>query len=565
MSGHSEQRRERYAIYARYSSELQNDLSLEAQVERCRKAVATRGGVIVSVYQDPAYSGWSLERPAFTELQAAAARGKFDAVMFWKFDRLARNHDHAVMIKALLRKQYSLKLYCVEGYSEDDDHSPYGAMMEQMLAVFSAFYSKNLSSETKRGKQQRAVNGEFNGSIPPLGYDLVTAKEATSERPSGLYINARQAALVRHAFRLYALGGHSDRDIADWLNARPYMQRFRQGRQPVNKEMVRDLLQNRVYTGRVRYTETEYRGSLGERRTTKRGRGEWFEGKHEGFISDDLYDRCQEVRAEATKLRHSVGKVNTYTFGDRVYCARCAERKPAELVDDSYGRMRPGHQQRGDYFFYRCMAHERGYHDCGQPFIHADKLDEQVVAELSRLQLTGDVRDRIEQAVASRIENADNLRRMAELEDTVKRINFSWERGFIGQDEYLQKRSELHAEIEALRPVDYDTLQEAADILQHFGAYWDACADTDNPAEARKELVSKVVQRVYVENRTVIALVLHGDYAVLLGDKETAHANIASAVQMMLAERRSEATSACNRSGDDGSRTRDLCLDRAVC
>ncbi len=565
MTGQSEQKRERFAIYARYSSEMQNDLSIEAQLERCRKAIAARGGVIVAEYQDPAYSGWSLERPGFQELRTAAARGRFDAVMFWKFDRLARNHDHAVMIKMLLRKEYDLKLYCVEGYSEDDDNSAYGAMMEQMLAVFSAFYSKNLSSETKRGKQQRAVNGEFNGSIPPIGYDLVILKEATADRPAGLYVNPRQAALVRRAFKLYALGRHSDRDIADWFNERPTIQKLRQGRQPINKETVRDMLQNRVYTGRVRYTDTVYKGSLGERRTSKRGRAEWFEGKHNAIIPDDLFERCLEVRSEAVKVRHAVGKVNTYALGDRVYCARCAERKPADLVDDSYGRMRPGHQVRGNYFFYRCMAHERGYHDCGQPFVHANHLDEQVVAELSRLQLPEDMRERIEQAVANRIENADNLRRMAELEDVVKRIDFSWEKGFIGQDDYLQKRTDLQREMEALRPVDYDTLQEAADILRNFRAYWDACADTDNPAEARKELISKVVQRVYVDNRTLVALVLHGDYSVLLGENETAHANIASAVQMVLAERRSEATSTCNRNGDDGVRTRDLCLDRAIC
>ena len=46
-------------------------------------------------------------------------KGKFDAVMFWKFDRLARDHNHTVMIKALLRHQYELKLFCVEGVSED--------------------------------------------------------------------------------------------------------------------------------------------------------------------------------------------------------------------------------------------------------------------------------------------------------------------------------------------------------------------------------------------------------------------------------------------------------------
>ncbi len=86
------------------------------------------------------------------------------------------------MIKMPLRRQYDLKLHCVEGYSEDDDSLPYRAMTEQMLSVFSAFYSKNLSSETKRGKQRQAMRGEFNGSIASIKYDLVTAKEATDDR-----------------------------------------------------------------------------------------------------------------------------------------------------------------------------------------------------------------------------------------------------------------------------------------------------------------------------------------------------------------------------------------------
>ncbi len=111
------QKRDRFAIYTRYSSELQNELSLEAQEYRCRQAVIGRGGVVVSVFSDGAKSGWNLEREGFKELSHAAKQGKFDAVMFWKFDRLARNHDHAVMIKLLLRREYGLKLYCVEGFS----------------------------------------------------------------------------------------------------------------------------------------------------------------------------------------------------------------------------------------------------------------------------------------------------------------------------------------------------------------------------------------------------------------------------------------------------------------
>jgi site-specific DNA recombinase len=164
-------KRTRYAIYARYSSEMQNEISIDAQVERCRSEIAERNGVVVGIYKDSARSGWSLDRDGFIEMRNDAARDKFDAVIFWKFDRLARDHNHVVMIKMLLRIEYSLKLYCVEGFSEDDDDSPYTAMMQQVLAVISAFYSKNLSSETKKGKRQRALQGHYNGSTAPLGAD----------------------------------------------------------------------------------------------------------------------------------------------------------------------------------------------------------------------------------------------------------------------------------------------------------------------------------------------------------------------------------------------------------
>src|SRR4051794_4827713 len=45
------EKRARYAIYTRYSSDMQNDLSLEAQENRCREAIAKRGGVVVGVFQ----------------------------------------------------------------------------------------------------------------------------------------------------------------------------------------------------------------------------------------------------------------------------------------------------------------------------------------------------------------------------------------------------------------------------------------------------------------------------------------------------------------------------------
>jgi site-specific DNA recombinase len=225
----------RFAIYTRYSSDMQNEISLEMQEAMCREAITKRAGMVTAVYSDSAKSGWSLDREGFMQLRQDAEAGLFDAIMFWKFDRLARHSDHAMMIKMLLRHEYGLKLYCVEGFSEDDDNNPMTALMEQVLAVASAFYSQMVSSDTKRGKKHRAVNGEFNGSVPPLGYDLVTASRATADRPAGLYINPEQAAIVQEAFDLYASGNHSDATISEWLNEQPIVKELRRGKIPIGR------------------------------------------------------------------------------------------------------------------------------------------------------------------------------------------------------------------------------------------------------------------------------------------------------------------------------------------
>ncbi len=558
-------KRLRYAIYARYSSEMQTDLSLEGQERTCRQAIADRGGIVVAVYTDSARTGWSLDREGFTEMQKAAEKGKFDAIMFWKFDRLARDHNHTVMIKLLMRHEYGLKLHCVEGFSEDDDDSPFSALMEQMLAVWSAFYSKNLSNETKRGKRQRAINGDFNGSIAPLGYTLVTNAQALPERPAGLYVEPRAAAIVRRAFKLYSTAEYSHSEIAEWMNQRPHIQKLKAGQQPINREMVRDMLQNRVHTGRVRYTDTIYKGTLGERRMSNRNRSEWFEGKHPAIISDDLFDQCQVVRENAAYHHKKTTKVRTYVLHDRVYCARCTARKPIGLDDDNYGRMRPYYQGKDDVEYYRCTAIERGYTKCGQKHARVREIDQQIVEILATLTLPENFKERIESAVRGKIEHDAAFRRMAEVQEIVKRIDFSWEQGFLEKEAYFEKRRQLQLEMESLRPLDYDELMQAADLLENFRTYWNQCDQVENPKEARKQLLAKIVERVFVYGDQILAIVLYGDFAVLLGENKIAPSEVESAIQASLVDEGITPVSLPSGSGDDGVRTRDLCLDRAIC
>ncbi|MAU01180.1 MAG: hypothetical protein CL608_28895 [Anaerolineaceae bacterium] len=506
----------KFAIYTRYSSEMQNELSLEAQEEQCRRAIAQRNGKVISAFSDGARSGWSLEREGFHDLCKAAEAGKFDAVMFWKFDRLARHHDQAVMIKMLLRHEYGLKLFCVEGFSEDEDNSPYTAMMEQMLAIFSAFYSQNLSSETKRGKYQRASKGEFNGSIPPLGYELVKISEATPERPAGLYIILRIAAIIRRAFKRYATGKYSVLDIARWLNQQREIQKLRQGLPPIGKETVRDMLQNRVYTGRVPYAETVYGGSLGERKQSSRNHRQWFEGKHQGFISDELFERCEQVRKSFLKGQRAPATLRTYLLKGRVYCLRCLRNKPEILVDKNFGKMGTVWMSHSSKAFYRCRAKHRGYQPCKQRSIPTKSVDSQVVQALHGIVIPADWERRIEEAVRGKVEHAEAFKRIAQAEVTMKRVDFSWEQGFLTAEKYVMKHNQLLDEINSLMPLDYDELVAAADLLEKFGTHWNACVDADDREKARQNLFGKIVDKVFVCDGHVTGITLKEPFRIIL-------------------------------------------------
>ena len=561
----------RVAIYARYSSEMQNEISLDDQIDRCREEIARRGWRVAGVYTDSAKSGWSLDRDGFQELRAAAERGKFQAVMFWKFDRLARDHNHTVMIKALLRHQCGLKLYCVEGVSEDDDDSPYAALVEQMIAVFAAFYSRNLSSDTKRAKRARAVRGEFNGSVAPLGYVLVKKDEATADRPAGLHVDPELAPVVAEAFRRYAAGRHSDADIAEWLNAQPAVQRARAGQKPVGKDTARDMLQNRTYTGQVPYSETFYDGSaLGQKKKSRRGRIVWFEGKHEGIVPNSVFESVLAVREGLGRTFTNPSEMRTYVLPDRVYCAHCIAEDHDNLADPHYGRMRVAWYDRIKAAQYRCVARDRGYRRCAQGYVREQDVLDQVVRILSEMKPPPEAMARIDATVKARESNEDALEQVRNLEGQMERVQQSWRLGKMPVEQYIDTMDRLEREIASMRPLDYDKLEEAYDLITHFKTYWEKCAEVDRPEEARQQLMAKVIDRVFVYDDQVVAIALPPDFGVVLDIPESAPTEVLAAVaaasqQSVENKDASAINGARTQHGSDGIRTRGLRLDRPTC
>ena len=80
----------RAALYMRVSTVDQHP---ETQLHDLRGLAAQRGFQIVQEYTDK-ISGVKARRPGLDQLLADIRRGKFDVVMVWAFDRLARSTRH---------------------------------------------------------------------------------------------------------------------------------------------------------------------------------------------------------------------------------------------------------------------------------------------------------------------------------------------------------------------------------------------------------------------------------------------------------------------------------------
>ncbi|SVE16750.1 uncharacterized protein METZ01_LOCUS469604, partial [marine metagenome] len=89
----------RAVIYARYSSDLQSETSIDDQVRLCRERAERDGMAVTEVYSDYAISGGTLNnRPGMLALMDAAKQGEFDVVIAEALDRISRDQEDIAAI-----------------------------------------------------------------------------------------------------------------------------------------------------------------------------------------------------------------------------------------------------------------------------------------------------------------------------------------------------------------------------------------------------------------------------------------------------------------------------------
>lgn len=119
------------AIYARVST-ANNGQGPTMQTRELREYAERRGWTVAGEYVDIGISGTKEKRPELDRMMSDAHRGRFDAVVVWKFDRFARSVSH------LLRALETFKAQGIEfvTFSEQlDTSTPAGKLVFTVLGA----------------------------------------------------------------------------------------------------------------------------------------------------------------------------------------------------------------------------------------------------------------------------------------------------------------------------------------------------------------------------------------------------------------------------------------------
>lgn len=119
----------RIAIYARASTK---DQSCDLQVRDLRTYCATRKFTIFREYIDEGESGAKNSRPQLNNLMADARKRRFDAILVWRFDRLARSTQHLLLP---LEEFRSLAIQFISYQENIDTTSPLGQALFTIVSA----------------------------------------------------------------------------------------------------------------------------------------------------------------------------------------------------------------------------------------------------------------------------------------------------------------------------------------------------------------------------------------------------------------------------------------------
>lgn len=146
----------RAAIYARVSTS-NGGQSPEMQVREFQEFCGRRGWKIVGEYIDTGVSGAKERRPELDKLMADARRRRFDVVIVYRYDRLARSLRHLVNA---LEEFRALGIDFISLHEGVDTSTPNGRLIFGIFASIAEFERELIRDRVRSGLKNAVAKGK---------------------------------------------------------------------------------------------------------------------------------------------------------------------------------------------------------------------------------------------------------------------------------------------------------------------------------------------------------------------------------------------------------------------
>ncbi len=331
------------AIYARYSSDRQQQSSIDDQARQARAQAAREGLTIEDdmVFVDEAISGHGTagqKRPGFRRLLDAWDAGLVDVVFAHELSRLTR--DTVTGLELMRRMQATgVAVVTCDGI---DTRQPGWEMLFLMRLMMSGEEGRQTASRVSRTMEGLLERGGMIGA-PPFGYRVDWTLGPSRDPPGARWtIDAATADVVRKLYRMRK-AGTSVAALARHLNMKGISSpRCGRDGQPAfwRPGSVHKLLTNAIYRGIFVYQGSAYtRAKLKRMRKTPK----ITEYVREQFrlVSDELWAACNPsggTRRIRGGTRHVLAgfmvcgecgctlSVNKSPTGQTLHCPSCEQR-----------------------------------------------------------------------------------------------------------------------------------------------------------------------------------------------------------------------------------------------
>lgn len=372
-------------IYVRLSQEDMREgesLSIENQKKMLTDYVSQQAGWnLVGIYEDDGYSGTNFDRPGVRQLLDDAKSGKINLILCKDLSRFGRNYIEVGQYIDYIFPSFNIRFIALSDNVDTLDRNSTAMDLMPIMNLFNEWHAANTSKKVRSVLAQNAKEGKYIASFAAYGY-----LKGDDEKHTPV-IDEPAAKVVRRIFELRATG-ITPTQIAKILNAdgvpipsdyraqrlgkpNPYKNTFHYW----SHVAVRNILGNPIYIGHLaqqKFTTVSFKNH----KSVRRGKDEWViaENTHEPIISQELWDKCQEVDRCASHGK-IMKKGIVLPLNSMMFCPDCG----AKMKLNGHAKKKDGSVN----YFYACGTYSRcGSTACTTHYISQKQIEKIVLADI---------------------------------------------------------------------------------------------------------------------------------------------------------------------------------------